>query len=99
MYISICTACGMPPEITNSSRNGSTETDRFPVGTIFEYSCNDDYFPTGSYADQLQTKCMNTGSYSPEASELATCARIGLFCDCALKSNIIKIESLKISQK
>ena len=73
------TACPPPPEIANGRHNQTTNpTHRVPVGTVFEYSCVDNYFPVGEFSDNLKTECLEGGTYSRQSTSLANCALISL---------------------
>ena len=78
-FFNVKTACDLPPVMINGRHNGST-TDRPTVNTIFEYKCNEDYYPNNP--DKLKTQCLSNGEYS--TTNMSICVPFGL-----LKFNLL----------
>ena len=74
------------------------ETDNvnrpFP-GTTVKYVCNEGFFAHGANSENLETVCQEDRSYTLQAKQLATCARIGMFVIQSIKNLCI----LKYSPK
>ena len=67
------------------------ETDNvnrpFP-GTTVKYVCNEGFFAHGANSENLETVCQEDRSYTLQAKQLATCARIGMFVIQSIKKNL-----------
>ena len=70
-------ACLPPPEITNGSHLETDNGNRPFPGTTVKYVCNEGFLAHGENSENLETVCKEDRSYTLQAEQLATCARIG----------------------